>query len=79
MRTEAFILFLSPACHAFDLQQAWRAAKAHSADYAAARHNRDAEAEQKQRAKSALLPQINLEGSLRRQPASLSSNTKSRD
>lgn len=44
--------------HAFDLAQAWQAALHYSADHAAAKHSRDAEAEQKYQARAALLPQI---------------------
>lgn len=64
--------------HAFDLTQAWQAAKAYSADYAAAQYGRDAEAEQKHQARAALLPQISANAQYQKQPASLSSNTQSR-
>lgn len=67
---------LSPV-YAFDLTQAWQAAKTYSADYAAAQYGRDAEAEQKHQARAALLPQISANALYQKQPASLSSNTQS--
>lgn len=68
----------APAAHAFDLYQAWQAAKAYSADYSAARYNRDAETEQKHQARAALLPQVSANASYQKQPPSLSSTTSSK-
>lgn len=68
--------FVLPAA-AFDLGLAFEAAKVHSADYAAARHARDAEIEQKHQARAPLLPQLSANASHVRQPASLSANTVS--
>ena len=62
---------LSPV-YAFDLTQAWQAAKTYSADYAAAQYGRDAEAEQKHQARAALLPQISANALYQKQPASQS-------
>ena len=70
-------LFTALPSSAFDLKQAWQAAQAHSADYAAAQYARDAEIEQQYQARSALLPQIGLTGQYQKQPASLSTNTNS--
>ena len=70
-------LFTALPSSAFDLKQAWQAAQAHSADYAAAKYARDAEIEQQYQARSALLPQIGLTGQYQKQPASLSTNTNS--
>ncbi len=63
--------------HAFDLAQAWQAALHYSADHAAAKHSRDAEAEQKYQARAALLPQISANAVYQKQPYSLSANTQS--
>ncbi|MDO5639398.1 MAG: TolC family protein [Neisseria sp.] len=62
---------------AFDLSEAWQAALAYSPAYAAAKHNRDAEAEQKHQARAALLPQLSANAVYQKQPYSLSTNTKS--
>ena len=59
---------------AFDLVDAFAAAKRHSAEYAAARHARDAEIEQEVQARSPLLPQVAATTSYQRQPASLSAS-----
>ena len=67
-----------PSAYAFDLYEAWQAAKTYSADYAAARYNRDAEAEQKYQARAALLPQVSANASYQKQPPSLSSTTSSK-
>ncbi len=67
-----------PSAYAFDLHEAWQAAKTYSADYAAARYNRDAEAEQKYQARAALLPQVSANASYQKQPPSLSSTTSSK-
>lgn len=55
---------------AFNLNDAWQAALNHSAEFSAARHNRDAEAEQKHQARAALLPQVTLAANHQAQPSS---------
>ena len=59
------------------MAQAWQAALHYSADHAAAKHSRDAEAEQKYQARAALLPQISANAVYQKQPYSLSANTQS--
>ena len=54
-----------------------QAALHYSADHAAAKHSRDAEAEQKYQARAALLPQISANAVYQKQPYSLSANTQS--
>lgn len=71
-------LALPAASHAFNLLDAWQAALSYSADFSAARHERDAESEKKNQARAELLPQVNANATYQRQPYSLSSNTKSR-
>ncbi|UOO83114.1 TolC family protein [Uruburuella testudinis] len=63
--------------NAFDLSEAWRAALNYSAGHAAAKHSRDAEAEQKYQARAALLPQVTANAVYQKQPYSLSANTQS--
>ena len=54
------VLTFGLACtsHAFDLNEAWQAARVHSPDYDASRHARDAAQEPKEQAKARLLPQL---------------------
>lgn len=70
-------LLLSVSAAAFDLADAAAAAKKHSAEYEAAVYGRDAELEKPAQARSALLPQISVNASHRRQPQSVSANTRS--
>ncbi len=65
-------LFAKPVA-AFTLQEAWEAAKQHSADFQAAYYQRDASLEQQQQAKAALLPHISANATYQRQPPSISS------
>lgn len=73
------LLSSAPVAQAFDLSQAWRAARTNSADYRAATFNRDAEIEREKQAKAALLPQVSLSGSYTYQPPSLSSTRTTRN
>ena len=70
-------LLLGVSAAAFDLADAAAAAKKHSAEYEAAVYGRDAELEKPAQARSALLPQISVNASHRRQPQSVSANTRS--
>lgn len=63
---------------AFDLLEAFAAAKTHSADYAAARYAGEAEAEQKRQALAPLLPQASATAHYRHQPASSAADSSSR-
>lgn len=56
-------LTLISASHAFDLNEAWQAARVHSAQYSASRHARDAAQEPQQQAKARLLPQLSANAS----------------
>ncbi|OSI12403.1 TolC family outer membrane protein [Neisseria canis] len=71
------IFFSSSNSYAFSLAEAWKAAVDYSADYSASKHERDAEAEQKRIARSALLPKITANASYQRHPSSSSSETRS--
>ena len=53
-----FIIYTSITASAFDLNEAWTAARYHSAEYDAARHARDAAQEPQHQAKARLLPQV---------------------
>ncbi len=64
--------------YAFDLPQAWKAARNHSAEYRAYEYNRDAEIEREKQAKASLLPQVSVNGSYSYQPPSLSSTKTTR-
>lgn len=81
LKTIPFIFSLTcaavPAAHAFTLADAWQAALNYSADFSAAKNERDAEAEKKNQARAELLPQITANGTYQRQPQSLSSTTQS--
>ena len=46
-----FIIYISITASAFDLNEAWTAARYHSAEYDAARHARDAAQEPQHQAK----------------------------
>ena len=70
-------VLLSPEIGAFTLKDAWEAALNYSADFSAAKNERDADAEKKHQARSQLLPQITANGIYQTQPESLSSNTRS--
>lgn len=74
------IIFFIPASYspAFTLPDAWLAALNHSAEFSAARHSRDAEAEQKHQARAALLPQLSATADWRAQPSSVSADRSSR-
>ncbi len=54
----ALFIYTSLTASAFDLNEAWLAARYHSAEYDAARHARDAAQEPQHQAKARLLPQI---------------------
>lgn len=54
----ALFIYISITASAFDLNEAWTAARYHSAEYDAARHARDAAQEPQHQAKARLLPQI---------------------
>ncbi|OSI15949.1 type I secretion protein TolC [Neisseria dentiae] len=69
--------FITPAANGFTLLDAWRAALDYSADFSAAKHERNAESEKKNQARAELLPQVSVGASYQRQPYSLSSTTKS--
>lgn len=71
------LAFISPVASGFTLLDAWRAALNYSADFSAAKHERDAESEKKNQARAELLPQVSANASYQRQPYSLSSTTKS--
>ena len=75
-----FSLFsiLPPIANSFTLLDAWQAALGYSADFSAAKHERDAESEKKNQARAELLPQVNANATYQKQPYSLSSNTQSR-
>lgn len=51
-------LLISLPAHAYDLNEAWAAARVHSAQYDAARHARNAAQEPQTQAKARLLPQV---------------------
>ena len=70
------LVFLTPTTYAFTLLDAWQAALNYSADFSAAKHQRDAESEKKNQARAELLPQVNAHASYQRQPYSLSSTTQ---
>lgn len=81
MKKQIFLLVslcFSGAAQAFSLNQAWDAARLHSADYIAAEFNRDAELEREKQAKAALLPQISANAHYQRQPPSLSATKNTR-
>ena len=75
-----FSLFsvLPTIANSFTLLDAWQAALGYSADFSAAKHERDAESEKKNQARAELLPQVNANATYQKQPSSLSSNTQSR-
>ena len=54
----ALFIYTSLTASAFDLNEAWLAARYHSAEYDAARHARDAAQEPQHQAKARLLPQV---------------------
>lgn len=54
----ALFIYTSLTASAFDLNEAWTAARYHSAEYDAARHARDAAQEPQHQAKARLLPQV---------------------
>lgn len=54
----ALLIYISITASAFDLNEAWTAARYHSAEYDAARHARDAAQEPQHQAKARLLPQV---------------------
>ena len=54
----ALLIYISITASAFDLNEAWLAARYHSAEYDAARHARDAAQEPQHQAKARLLPQV---------------------
>lgn len=54
----ALFIYISITASAFDLNEAWTAARYHSAEYDAARHARDAAQEPQEQAKARLLPQV---------------------
>ncbi len=54
----ALFIYISITASAFDLNEAWTAARYHSAEYDAARHARDAAQEPQHQAKARLLPQV---------------------
>ena len=54
----ALFIYISITASAFDLNEAWTAARYHSAEYDAARHARDAAQEPQHQAKAHLLPQV---------------------
>ncbi|WP_193004271.1 TolC family protein [Neisseria yangbaofengii] len=62
------VSLLSPAVGAFTLKDAWEAALKYSADFSAARNERDADAEKKHQARAQLLPQITANGIYQTQP-----------
>ena len=70
--------FLPVFAESFTLLDAWQAALGYSADFSAAKHERDAESEKKNQARAELLPQVSANASYQKQPYSLSSNTQSR-
>lgn len=72
-----FISLISAPASAFTLLDAWQAALDYSADFSAAKHQRNAEAEKKNQARAELLPQVNANANYQRQPYSLSSTTRS--
>lgn len=71
------VCLISPSAHSFTLFDAWQAALEYSADYSAAKYERDAEAAKKVQAQAELLPQASANYQYQRQPYSLSSNTQS--
>jgi len=71
------VCLISPSAHSFTLFDAWQAALEYSADYSAAKYERDAEAAKKVQAQAELLPQASTNYQYQRQPYSLSSNTQS--
>ncbi|MGN6879700.1 TolC family protein [Neisseria sp. P0020.S005] len=71
------VCLISPSAHSFTLFDAWQAALEYSADYSAAKYERDAEAAKKVQARAELLPQASANYQYQRQPYSLSSNTQS--
>lgn len=71
------ISFTPVFAQAFDLFEAWDAALSYSAEYAAAQSERDAQKEQLNQARAALLPQVNTNYTYQKQPSSLSSTTQS--
>ena len=71
------VCLISPAAHSFTLFDAWQAALEYSADYSAAKYERDAEAAKKVLARAELLPQTSANYQYQKQPYSLSSNTQS--
>lgn len=71
-----FSIFLTKITFAATLSDLWQAAEQHSAEYAAAQHNRDAVLAQEQQAKSALYPRISAHSNWQRQPETLSNSEK---
>ncbi|MDR2365792.1 MAG: TolC family outer membrane protein [Zoogloeaceae bacterium] len=57
-----FLFALPPSAAAMDLLEAYRLARAHDAEFAAARATRDAEREQMPQARAGLLPSLTLSG-----------------
>ncbi len=58
----ALLSVTSPAAQAFDLLEAWQAAQAHDARFAAASYARDAGQEQTVQGRANLLPQVSING-----------------
>lgn len=56
--TLALISILSSPIYAFDLNEAWQAARVYSAEYSASRYARDAAQEPQEQARARLLPQL---------------------
>ena len=56
----AVLSIASPAAQAFDLLEAWQAAQAHDARFAAASYARDAGQEQTVQGRANLLPQVSI-------------------
>lgn len=68
-----FGIIHAPNGYAFTLQEAWEAARLHSADFQAAYHQKQAVQAQQQQARASLLPQLSAQASYQRQPPSVSS------
>lgn len=68
------LLLCMKSSFAFTLAEVWQATLAHSSEYQAAIHNRDAELEREQQSKAAFFPQISAQASYQRQPPSISSS-----
>ena len=64
-------------CYAFDLQDAWNAAKDYNAEYSAATHEKNAGLEAKKQGVAVLLPQISANAVYQEQPQSMSNDAQS--